>query len=109
MAKIKYYMDEHVPLAVTLGLQRRGIDVLTVQDAELIGADDIIQLQYALNNQRVVVSQDTDFLVLHSQGYSHAGIVYAPQQTPVGELVRMLLLIYEVIEAEEIAGKVEFI
>jgi hypothetical protein len=109
MAKIKYYMDEHVPLAVTLGLQRRGVDVLTVQDAELISADDIVQLQYAFDNQRVVVSQDTDFLVLHSQGHSHAGIVYAPQQTPVGELVRMLLLIYEVINSEEIAGKLEFI
>jgi predicted nuclease of predicted toxin-antitoxin system len=75
MAKIEYYMDVHVPMAVTQGLGRRGVDVLTVQDAERIGADDSAQLQYATDNQRVLVSQDTDFLVLHQDGSPHAGIV----------------------------------
>jgi hypothetical protein len=33
-------MDEHVPSAVTEGLRRRGLDVMTVQDLNLAGADD---------------------------------------------------------------------
>lgn len=109
MAEIKYYMDEHVPLAVTLGLRRRGVDVVTAQDAELMGADDITQLQHATDNKRVMVSQDVDFLVLHNKGIPHAGIVYTPQQTPVGDMVRMLKLLHEVAEAEEMIGRVEFI
>src|SRR6266404_1973222 len=102
-------MDEHVPSAVTLGLRRRGVDIVTAQEAELLGAKDVTHLQYASENSRVVFSQDADFLVLHKQGIAHAGIAYAPQQTPIGDLVRMLALVHEVIEAEEIVGRVEFI
>jgi hypothetical protein len=31
---VKFYLDEHIPKAVAEGLRRRGIDVLTIQDAE---------------------------------------------------------------------------
>ncbi len=29
---ISFYMDEHIPKAITLGLRMRGIDVLTAQE-----------------------------------------------------------------------------
>lgn len=32
---IRFYMDVHVKNAVTQGLRRRGVDVLTAQDANL--------------------------------------------------------------------------
>ncbi len=38
--RIRFYMDQHVPRAVTLGLRRRGVDVLTTQEAAMIEADD---------------------------------------------------------------------
>lgn len=31
---VRFYMDEHVSRAVTVGLRRRGLDVLTVQGAD---------------------------------------------------------------------------
>ena len=34
---IKFYMDEHIPKAVTEGLRRRGVDVLTAQEADMLG------------------------------------------------------------------------
>ena len=37
---IRYYMDQHYPLAVTEGLRRRGIDVLTAQEADRCGLAD---------------------------------------------------------------------
>ena len=39
-SEVKFYMDEHVPPAVTRGLRMRGIDVLTTQEARMLGADD---------------------------------------------------------------------
>jgi hypothetical protein len=33
-------MDEHVPFTVTQGLRRRGVDVLTVQEAGMYAASD---------------------------------------------------------------------
>ena len=32
---IKFQTDEHIPTAVILGLQQRGVDVLTIQGYEL--------------------------------------------------------------------------
>ena len=34
---VKFYTDEHVGRAVLLALDRRGVDVLTVPEASLLG------------------------------------------------------------------------
>jgi predicted nuclease of predicted toxin-antitoxin system len=75
-------MDEHVPVVVSEGLRRRGVDVLTAQEAGMLGAPDERHLALAGREGRVVFTQDADFLRIHVLGHSHGGIVYAPQQTP---------------------------
>lgn len=107
--EVKFYMDEHVPPAVTHGLRLRGVDVLTTKEARMLGASDEAQLHLAVGQGRVLFSQDEDFLALHQQGVSHAGIAYAPQQTSIGAIVRGLLLIYDVLAAEDMRGRVEFL
>ena len=57
----------------------------------------------------MLFTQDDDFLRLHASGVIHAGIVYAPQRTPVGEMIRGLMLVYQVLDAEEMQGQVEFL
>jgi len=42
--KIRYYTDEHVAKAVVSGLRQRGVDVLTVPEAGMLGASDQEQL-----------------------------------------------------------------
>lgn len=37
---VRYFTDEHVAKAVAGGLRKRGIDVLTIAEAGLLGADD---------------------------------------------------------------------
>lgn len=106
--RVKFYMDEHVPFAVTQGLRRRGVDVLTVQEAAMHAASDEEYRAFALSQGRVIFTQDADFLRLHAAGLHHAGIAYAPQQTPVGDMIRGLILIAEVLEASEMAGHVEY-
>jgi predicted nuclease of predicted toxin-antitoxin system len=96
--KIAYYTDEHVSGAVVKGLRLRGVDVLTCQEAGMLGATDEEHLVFASANSRVVFSQDTDFLRIHTTGFQHAGIVYAAQQTPTGKIISGLLLIWEVLE-----------
>lgn len=64
-------MDEHIAKAVTEGLRRRGVDVVTVQELGSYAAEDQQHLERATQEGRVVVTQDTDFLRLHgSRGYS---------------------------------------
>ena len=102
-------MDENVPSAVTSGLRLRGVDVVTTQDAGMLAASDEAQLTRAASLERVLFSQDADFLTLHQQGLAHSGLAFAPQWTPVGDVVRGLLLIHDVLTPEEMRGRVEFL
>jgi len=107
--RIRYYMDEHVPTAVTRGLRRRGVNVLTSPEADMLRATDQEHLRLATDQARVIFTQDDDFLRLDAQRREHAGIVYAPQQTPIGHMVRGLMLVYEVLTPDEMRNHVEYL
>lgn len=107
--KVSFYTDEHVSRAVIQGLRHRGIDVLTVPEAGLMGAGDEEHLSRARREGRVIFTQDDDFLRLAAAGLPHAGIVYAPQHSSVREILQGLRLVYEVFNAEEMVGQVEFL
>jgi predicted nuclease of predicted toxin-antitoxin system len=109
VSDVRYYTDEHIARAVAAGLRLRGIDVVTVPEAGMLGASDEEHLALALFEGRVVVTQDADFLRLAEQGHPHAGIVYAAQQTPIGTIMRGLLLIQNVLSAEDMVGNIEFL
>jgi hypothetical protein len=109
VSQIRYYTDEHIAYAVTRGLRQRGVDVLSVPEAGLMGASDEAHLAFAYGQGRVLFTQDADFLRLAAAGESHAGIVYSPQYTSIGNLIRGLLLIYQVLDAEDMVGKLEYI
>lgn len=109
VARIRFYLDEQVARAVAFGLRRRGVDVVTVREAGLLGAADEAHMARATTEERVIFTQDTDFLRLHAAGTSHAGIAYAPQGTPVGPIIRGLMLIHQLLEPEEMRERVEFL
>lgn len=106
---VKFYLDEHVHPAVAAGLRRRGVDVLTTQEASMLSATDEEHLVLAAREGRVIFTQDEDFLRLHARDESHGGIVYVRQRTPVGYIVRGLILIHEALSAEEMKNRVEFL
>ncbi len=109
MARIRYQLDEQVAHAVAQALRRRGIDVLTAGEAGLRGIPDVEVLSQAGAAGRVLVTHDSDFLGLHQQQV-HAGIAYCAQGTrTIGQVVAGLVLIYEVLESDEMAGRVEFL
>ena len=106
---IRYVTDEHVPRAVADGLRKRGVEVITIEEAGLLGADDEEVLSFARTEGRVIVTQDQDFLQIAAGGADHPGVAYAPQGRSIGEMVRLLDLLVQVGTAEEIEGKVEYI
>jgi len=106
---VKFYTDEHVARAVIRGLRQRGVDVLTVPEANRLGASDEHQLEQARGEGRVLFTQDGDFLRLHAADVQHAGIAYAPPDASVGDVIRGLMLIHQVLDAEEMFGHVEFL
>jgi predicted nuclease of predicted toxin-antitoxin system len=109
MAKIRFYLDEHVAKAVARGLRQRGADIKTVAEVDLLSASDEKHLEFAQSEDRVIFTQDDDFLKLASQTSSHPGLVYAAQHTPVRKIIAGLMLIHQVLDASDMQNHVEYL
>ncbi len=56
------------------------------------------------------MTHDVDFLCYPSQSSDHPGIAYCQMGVrSVGEIIRSLILIYEVLTPREMAGHVEYL
>jgi len=91
-------MDVHVPLAIVEGLQRLGVDVLRAQEDGTERLEDSDLLDRASALQRVLFTQDGDFLEecarRQTSSISFFGVIYAHQmRITIGQCVRDLELI----------------
>jgi len=107
---LRFYLDEHVPAAVAKGLRWRKIDVKSTAEAGLLGADDEKQLEFAIAESRVIFTNDADFLRMAANGREHCGIVYChPAKSDIGESIRLLTLMNDCLEANEMKNVVEYL
>lgn len=108
--RIRFHLDEHIDPAIARGLRRHGIDVTTTVEARLLSRNDQAQWDYAQTAQRVLFTHDTDFLRMADRDTSHCGIIYCHRMAhSIGETIRRLILVYEVLSMGEMAGRVEFL
>lgn len=93
---LKGYADHHVVVAIVQALCTRGMDVMTAVNRGQQEADDAELLADALANQRVMLTNDTDFLALAAER-ARRGEVFAPiffwpqQQRGIGEIMRKII------------------
>jgi predicted nuclease of predicted toxin-antitoxin system len=68
MPKISFYFDENIQTALADALKMRGIDVLLTQQAGNVGIEDLLQLAYATEKGRTILSYNKrDFALIHYQ------------------------------------------
>ncbi|MBI2190455.1 MAG: DUF5615 family PIN-like protein [Planctomycetes bacterium] len=111
---LKLVMDVHVRWAITDGLRRRGVDVLTAQQDGAARLDDSPLLDRVTELGRVLFSQDEDLLQEASRRQSanepFSGVIYSHQlRITIGQAIRDLELIAKVFELEDITNRVEYI
>jgi predicted nuclease of predicted toxin-antitoxin system len=96
--------------AIALGLRRYGIDVTTTNETGLGGKSDEAQFKFIQEAQRVIFTQDSDFLIIASGSSNHPGVAYCQKgKRSTGAIISALILIYEVLTPEEMQGKIEFL
>ncbi|MBP7962103.1 MAG: DUF5615 family PIN-like protein [Caldilineaceae bacterium] len=109
-AAIRLYLDENLSPRIADQLRRRGVDIVTVHDLGMAGDSDEDHFEQAIRLGRVLVTSDTDFLVLAASGKSHAGIVFGVQERHrIGDWVSALDLLCAVYTPEDMANHVEYI
>jgi hypothetical protein len=109
---LAYYMDVQIPSAISEGLRRCGIDVLTSQEDGTRRATDEQLLQRATALGRILVTHDEDFLVLaaawQATGWEFSGIVFAPQMgASIGRYIDDLELIAVCSDMTEMLSQVQ--
>lgn len=111
---LSFYMDVHVPIAITMELRLRGINVLTAQED---GADQLVDsmlLDRSTAQGQVLITQDTDFLReaarRRDQSIPFAGIVFIPQlDITIGRAVNDLELCAKASGPEEWINRVGYL
>jgi predicted nuclease of predicted toxin-antitoxin system len=107
---IRFHLDENCDPRIAAGLRLHGVDVTTTPEAGLLQVSDEEQLAYAVAQGRVVVTQDTDFLRTAAAGHESPGIAFSSTHgRSLGQVIRDLLLIWEVYEPKEMRNRVEFL
>lgn len=92
----KGHADEHGVFGLVQALRQRGMDVVRVQDHRREQSDDPDLLDEALSNERVMLTNDTDFLALAAvraaRQQRFAPIFFWPQQRrSIGQLVQSII------------------
>ena len=107
---ISLYLDENLTPKIATQLKRRGVDIVTVRDLGLLGDSDENHLERATRMNRVLVTSDTDFLKMASDGIKHTGIIFGVQENnSIGDWVKELELICSVYSKDDMINHVEFL
>jgi hypothetical protein len=108
--RIRFHLDENVDPAIASGLRRRGVDATASNETGLCKASDDRQLAYSLEQGRVFVTHDEDFLILAKQKVEHAGIAYChPESRSIGQIISGLILIHDCLTPDDMRNHVEFL
>ena len=111
--KVRLYFDEDVHPDLVYVLQEKGFDAITTIEAGLQGNSDRQQIDYAISNNRAILTFNVKhFVLLYNEMYSknrqHPGIVVSTQQN-FGETLKRLLKLLNNKTAEEMSNSIEFL
>ena len=111
---IAFYIDQHVPRAVTVGLRLRGIDVVTAYEDGASEFEDPALLDRASALGRALFTRDDDLLAettrRQREGISFGGVIYAHQlRVSIGVCIRDLEIIAMAGEIDDLLNRVLFL
>jgi predicted nuclease of predicted toxin-antitoxin system len=108
--RVRFHLDEHIDPDIARALRSRGIDLTTTVESGLRTATDGAQLAFAIREGRSFVTGDFRMLALLSGIEHHAGAVMLNRgRLSVSQQIRGLLLIYDVLTADDMVDHVEYV
>ncbi len=113
---IKFLADENFNNNIVRGLLRRNpsIDILRVQDVGLSGEDDPAVLEWAAQENRVLLTHDVKTITKYayervSTNKFMPGVFEVNRHIHAGQLIEDLLLLAECSEDGESEGQVQYL
>lgn len=113
---IRLLTDEDFNGRIVRGLllRKRELDLVRVQDTSLGGADDAALLQWAGENDRVLLTHDSRTMPRYfrehlAAGYHIPGVFIVDDLAPIGQCIDDVLLITECSEQDEWRDQLYFL
>ena len=114
MARLRIDTDENVDVRVAEGLRRRDIEAWSVGEEGKLGVPDEEQFVHATSLRAAIFTHDPHFVEIaiekNQQGMEHYGVIFVEMhRMGLGECIRRLALCGDVLSAEEMMNRVEFL
>lgn len=97
---MKFLADENFDNGILRGLLRRqpNVDIVRVQDTEISGADDPTVLEWAAQENRILLTHDVSTITKYAYervnaGRSMPGIIEVPSDAAIGRVIEDLLIL----------------
>lgn len=113
---IRLLADENLDNTIIRGLLRRNseIDIVRVQDIGLSGAEDPVVLEWAANEERVLLTHDVATITRYAyerlaNNLTLAGVIEIHANAPIGRVIEDLFMILECGVAEDFDGQIYYL
>ena len=113
---LRFAVDEDFDNRIIRGLLRLTptLDIVRVQDAGLLGKRDSEVLEWAANENRILLTHDTSTMTKHAyarveSGRQMPGVFEVGQEIPIGEAIADLILIATCSFDGEYNGQVRYL
>ncbi len=108
---MKIYADENIERSIVDGLRRRKIEIVSARELGYLNKSDEFHLKKASELNAVILTHDTDFLRMASNpNIKHNGIIFAhPKNVSIGQCIRDVELIVNVLTDREMENHIEFL
>lgn len=113
---IKLLADENFDNTIIRGLQRRNpdVDITRVQDIGLSGEDDPVILEWAANEERVLLTHDVATITRYAyerlaDNLDMPGVIEIPMDAPIGRVIEDLFILLECGTPKDLYGQIYYL
>ena len=113
---LRFLADENLNNNIVRGLRRRraDLDIVRAQDVGLSGADDRAVLEWAAQEQRIVLTHDVSTMTRHAYerveaGQPMPGVFEVGRQLALGQVIEDILLLAECSHDHEWHSRVHYL
>lgn len=105
----KFHLDENVNKAVAGELRKRDRDCTSTPESGLIGASDLEQIAFCIQQERVLVTNDADFHEIIQEHPEHPGVIFWMKKRHFGQLVKDIDACCMSMSAEDFQNRVFYL
>jgi hypothetical protein len=114
LARLRIYTDENVDVRIAEGLRRRGIDAFSAREKKGLGINDEQHFEKTKDLQAVIFTHDPHFIEiaekLAKSGKGHYGLIFSEMHRyNLGEFIRGLALYADILSAQDMINRIEFL